>query len=212
MKKELLLSLLLAAATPTIFAQQQGETPVAQEKGFERPQAPASTFQQVDKIRKALNLDQKQFEKVYKAYETYNKAIFGDSNQAAPSGMRGGGPRGGGMGGPGGGGMGGPGGGGMGPGGGGMGGPGGGMGPGNGGGRPDMDQNSGSRPTPPKEMSEKDMEKLQKKMQKQEEKLSKSVRKAIKDDATFTQWQEMRRQETMPPKHDNGDMPPRQEK
>jgi hypothetical protein len=188
MKKELMLALMLAVSTPMIFAQQQQvQTEANGQKPEGRPQERVSTFQQVDKVRKALNLDQKQFEKVYKAYESYNKTIYGDSEQASF------GPRGG-MGGPGGG-MGGPGG----PGG--MGGPGGGMGAPSGE-RPDMSQGSNNRPTPPKEMSEKDMEKMQKKMQKQEEKLTKSVKKAIKDDAKFAEWQKMRQKELMPPKPD----------
>jgi hypothetical protein len=196
MKKELMLALMLAVSTPMIFAQQQQvQTEANGQKPEGRPQERVSTFQQVDKVRKALNLDQKQFEKVYKAYESYNKAIYGDSEQAS-FGPRGGmgGPRGGGMGGPGGG-MGGPGG----PGG--MGGPSGGMGAPSGE-RPDMSQGSSNRPTPSKEMSEKDMEKMQKKMQKQEEKLTKSVKKAIKDDAKFAEWQKMRQKELMPPKPD----------
>jgi hypothetical protein len=184
MKKELILSLFLVAAMPNIIAQDQQQNPKAENM---MPQQSMSTFQQVDKIRKALNLDQKQFEKAYKAYESYNKAIFGDSNQSGPSMPMGGGRRGG-MGGPGGG-MGGPGGG--------MGGPGGGMG----GQRPDMSQDQGSMPKPPKEMSEKDMEKLHKKMQKQETKLRKSMRKLLKDDSVYARWEEMRQAETMPPKH-----------
>jgi hypothetical protein len=202
MKKELMLALMLAVSTPMIFAQQQQvQTEANGQKPEGRPQERVSTFQQVDKVRKALNLDQKQFEKVYKAYESYNKTIYGDSEQAS-FGPRGGmGGPGGGMGGPGGG-MGGPGGGMGGPGGpGGMGGPGGGMGAPSGE-RPDMSQGSNNRPTPPKEMSEKDMEKMQKKMQKQEEKLTKSVKKAIKDDAKFAEWQKMRQKELMPPKPD----------
>jgi hypothetical protein len=190
MKKELILSLFLVAAMPNIIAQDQQQNPKAENM---MPQQSMSTFQQVDKIRKALNLDQKQFEKAYKAYESYNKAIFGDSNQSGPSMPMGGGRRGG-MGGPGGG-MGGPGGG--------MGGPGGGMGgPGGdmGGQRPDMSQDQGSMPKPPKEMSEKDMEKLHKKMQKQETKLRKSMRKLLKDDSVYARWEEMRQAETMPPK------------
>jgi hypothetical protein len=187
MKKELILSLLLCSSSPFIFSQQQEQIHSQEQQNFQ-PRGQVSTFQQVDKIRKALNLNQKEFEKVYKAYETYNKAIYGDSNQAS----FGGGPRGG-MGGPHGG-MGGPGGG--------MGGPGGGMGgPGNmSGERPNMSQDSNSRPTPPKEMSEKDLEKMHKKMQKQEDKLSKSIRKVIKDDSKFAQWQQLRQEEIMPPK------------
>jgi hypothetical protein len=194
MKKELILSLLLCSSSPFIFSQQQEQIHSQEQQNFQ-PRGQVSTFQQVDKIRKALNLNQKEFEKVYKAYETYNKAIYGDSNQAS----FGGGPRGG-MGGPRGG-MGGPGGGMGGPGGG-MGGPGGGMGgPGNmSDERPNMSQDSNSRPTPPKEMSEKDLEKMHKKMQKQEDKLSKSIRKVIKDDSKFAQWQQLRQEEIMPPK------------
>ncbi len=37
-----------------------------------------STYEVVDEMRKELNLDHDQFEKVYSAYEKYNKTVFGD--------------------------------------------------------------------------------------------------------------------------------------
>jgi hypothetical protein len=74
-------------------------------------------------------------------------------------------------------------------------------GPGGQGPRQDMSQTSDSRPTPPKQMSEKDMEKMHKKMQKQEEKLQKSMRKVLNNDDQYAKWQQMRQAEMMPPKH-----------
>ncbi|MDE6843932.1 MAG: hypothetical protein K2J24_10450 [Muribaculaceae bacterium] len=59
-------------------------------------------YAQVDEVRKELKLDQKQFDKVYSAYEKFDKVVFGDSD-SRDSGLgrpQGGGP---GKGGPGGG-------------------------------------------------------------------------------------------------------------
>lgn len=57
---------------------------------------PQSTYEQVDDVRKQLNLDHSQFEKVYAAYDKYNKAIFGNKSNgmtmpAPPAGGRPGG-------------------------------------------------------------------------------------------------------------------------
>jgi hypothetical protein len=150
-----------------------------------------STYQQVDEVRKALGLDNKQFEKVYSAYKKYNKAIYGDESSTSNAPMRGprpgGGPGGGGMGGPGGGGMGGPGGGGMGgPGGGGMGGPGGGGFGGPGGDMQAPPSDNAKKDAKP--MTEKEMEKQRKKMEKQEQKLQKSMLKVLKDEGLYDKW------------------------
>lgn len=41
---------------------------------------PQSTYEQADEVRKQLNLDHSQFEKVYSAYEKYNNAVFGNQS------------------------------------------------------------------------------------------------------------------------------------
>ena len=53
---------------------------------FAQPGAPQrpSTYEQADEVRTTLHLDHKQFEKVYSAYEKYNKAVFGSENQGMP--------------------------------------------------------------------------------------------------------------------------------
>lgn len=147
----------------------------AQPKGMH----PRSTYEMVDEVRKELNLDQKQFEKVYAAYEKYNKSMFGDFdiNGMRPSPPVGG-PLGGGMGMPPGGerpnlGAGGPG--------------------GHGGftgqrpGRPGNDRVNMNAPKP------EDIEKMEKKRAKEEAKLVKSMRKLFKKDpAAFSHWQVIR--------------------
>lgn len=139
-------------------------------------------YAQVDEVRKELKLDQKQFDKVYSAYEKFDKAVFGDSD-SRDSGLgrpQGGGP---GKGGPGGGRPGGPG----------MGGPVG--GPGKGGpdgapGKPGQDGMSASKEhkqLPP------DLEKLEKTKAKQEEKLDKSMKKLFKNNnELYTKWKALR--------------------
>ena len=47
----------------------------AQPKGMPQP---LSTYELADEVRVKLNLDHSQFEKVYSAYEKYNKSVFGD--------------------------------------------------------------------------------------------------------------------------------------
>ena len=163
----------------------------------EHPMQPRpSVYDQSDEVRKELKLDQKQFSKVYSAYEKFEKAVFGDSGSrnsgfGRPSGEDhgkggpGGGAHGGpGMGRPGGGGHGGPG----------MGGPGGGRhgGPGMGaqGDRPPHDGMSGSnnrKQLPP------DLEKLEKTKSKQEEKLDKSMKKLFKkNNELYEKWKTLR--------------------
>lgn len=172
---------LMIAATGLIWL-----SAAAQPKGVQ----PRSTYEMADEVRKELNLDQKQFEKVYSAYEKYNKSIFGDVDKngmlpappaGGPRGGRGG--HGGGMGMP--------------PGGGdrpgfGAGGPGG--GPGGHGGfdgqRPGRPGNDGMNMKAPKP---EDIEKMEKKRSKEEAKLVKSMKKLFKNDpAAFSNWQIIR--------------------
>lgn len=164
----------------------------SQPKGMQ----PRSTYEMADEVRKELKLDHKQFEKVYSAYEKYNKAIFGDVDKNAsrptpPSGGPGGGHRGGGPG----------------------------MPPG-GGGRPDFGGGpsgshhgfDGQRPGKPgndskdiKPMKPEDIEKMEKKRAKQEEKLVKEIKKVFKKDPeAFAKWQvirnrQLKQQAPMPP-------------
>ena len=150
----------------------------------EHPMQPRpSVYDQADEVRKELKLDQKQFSKVYSAYEKFEKAVFGDSGSrnsgfGRPSGEDHG------KGGPGGGAHGGPG----------MGRPGGGRhgGPGMGaqGDRPPHDGMSGSnnrKQLPP------DLEKLEKTKSKQEEKLDKSMKKLFKkNNELYEKWKTLR--------------------
>lgn len=154
--------------------------------GMQQP----STYEQVDEVRKQLNLDHSQFEKVYSAYEKYNKAIFGNqSNSIAmptpPAGGRPGGP---------------------------MGNRPGNGGPGNGtgfggerpgrpqGGHPDFKGQHPGRPgnDKPNGMGPKpeDIQKMEKKRAKQEEKLVKSMQKIFKKDpVAFSRWQAIRNEQ-----------------
>lgn len=158
-----------------------------QESPFQRP----SVYKQVDQVRKELNLDQKQFDKLYSAYEKYNKAVFGDEYSGQAFGMppigRGSRPGGGPGEGPGGRG-------GMGPGGG-AGGmfPGGGFDSPNGqNGMADSTQNM-DRPSRNDSQKPENFEKFEKTKTKQEEKLVKSVKKLFKkDEQLFIKWQEIR--------------------
>lgn len=167
---------------------------MAQPKGMQ----PRSTYEMADEVRKELNLNQKQFEKVYSAYEKYNKTVFGDVDK---NGMFPTPPAGGPRGGHGGGGMG------MPPGGGGRpgfgaGGPVGGPG-GHGGfdgqrpGRPGSDGPNMRSPKP------EDIQKMEKKRANAEEKLVKSMQKLFKKDPTaFSRWQTIRERQlkqVMPP-------------
>lgn len=133
---------------------------------------PPSAYDQADEVRTILHLDHKQFEKVYSAYEKYNKAVFGSQNQAMQMPMP---PTGGHPGGP--------------------------MGPPPGhGGRPGtghpgghnalqghphaMDMNAPSKET---------IEKNEKKRAKQEAKLVKSMQKLFKNNPeAFAKWQAIR--------------------
>ena len=163
-----------------------------------------SVYNQVDEVRKELNLDRKQFDKVYSAYEKFDKAVFGDSDSrdaesGRPPGDRHGKGR------PGGGGHGGPG----------MGGPGGHGGPRMGGpggapgGRPAHGEMAGSndrKQLPP------DLEKLEKTRTKQEEKLDKSMKKLFKkNNELYVKWKALRKEQLQkmsppfrptPPEHD----------
>ncbi|MDE6548384.1 MAG: hypothetical protein K2L22_05250 [Muribaculaceae bacterium] len=151
---------------------------------------PQSTYEQVDEVRKQLNLDHSKFEKVYSAYDKYNKAIFGNQSNGMtmptpPAGGRPGDPMG------------------NRPGNGGNG-----KGPGFGGGhpggqpgahpdfngqrpgRPGNDQPNGVSPKP------EDIKKLENKRAKQEEKLVKSMQKIFKKDpAAFSKWQVIRNEQ-----------------
>jgi hypothetical protein len=148
-------------------------------------------YRQVNKVKKTIELDSKQADKVYNAYKKYTEAVEGtnSSNQGMPMGGPGGGRP---MGGPGGGGPmgGGPGGGGQ------MGGPGGQMG-----GAP-QGGNFGGAPQggEMKRPSSEDMEKRKKTMEKQEKKLCKKMKKILNDDAKYAKWQELRQQQLMPPR------------
>lgn len=180
---------------------------------FAQPQGPKrqSTYEQADFVRKELNLDDKQFSKVYSAYEKYNKAVFGSEDEmglmppfpgGAPGGRPGDGPGfGGGR-----------------PGGGpdfGGGRPGGG-GPGFGGqrpgGRPDFNGprqgQSGNKDLDGKGPKPEDIQKMEKTRAKQEEKLVKSMKKIFKkDSAAFSKWEAIRKDQLknmfpMPPSPD----------
>ncbi|MDE6638318.1 MAG: hypothetical protein K2K32_08815 [Muribaculaceae bacterium] len=148
---------------------------------------PQSTYDQVDEVRKQLNLDHSQFEKVYSAYEKYNKAVFGNQTTgmtmpAPPAGGRPGGGMGNrpGNGGPG-------------------------NGPGFGEGHPGRPQSghpnfNGQRPgrpgnTPPNGVGPKpeEIQKMEKMRAQQEERLVKSMQKIFKKDpAAFSKWQAIR--------------------
>ena len=150
----------------------------AQPRGMQ----PRSTYEMVDEMRKELNLDHDQFEKVYSAYDKYNKTVFGDVEKKGdrptpPPGA----PR-----------------------------PGNGGGPDFRGGRPDRHQgfdpqhagrpggdrtNAGTRAQP-------DLAKMEKQRAKAEEKLCKSMKKIFKKDPeTYSRWQAIRERQLreMPP-------------
>ena len=160
---------------------------------------PQSTYEQVDEVRKQMNLDHSQFEKVYSAYEKYNKAVFGNQSSdmmPPPAGGRPGGP----MGPP----------------------PGNGRRSGDGAGfrgnhdgshpdfngrsprRPDKGNSNGIGPKP------EDIRKMKDKRAKQEEKLVKAMQKIFKKDpAAFSKWQSIRGEqlERMFRLHPNPNMP-----
>ena len=141
-----------------------------------------SIYDQVDEVRKQLNLDHSQFEKVYSAYEKYNKAVFGNQSNGMlppPTSGRRGGP----MGPP--------------PGNGSRPGDGAGFGANHSGGHPDFngqrpgrsgnDNTNGIGPKPD------DIRKMEKIRAKQEEKLVKSMQKIFKKNpASFSKWQTIR--------------------
>jgi hypothetical protein len=226
MKKVFYLALVLAMAPLCSYAQQQEQTGNSTlrrqrtEQGTqgERPQGEQhpgggrpSTYDQATAIRTEFGLTDKQFNKVYDAYSKYNKAVFGEefsSSSSSNGGGQGGhqgGPRGG-MGGPGGGrgGM--------------MGGPGGGPGMGGfGGGDDDMgfggaptDGDDSNRPEAPKQLTEKEIAKLQKNMEKQEEKLAKSMKKILGTTELYNRWLTIREQQK--PKSVPGTQPERPER
>lgn len=164
---------------------------------------PQSTYDQVDEVRKQLNLDHSQFEKVYSAYEKYNKAVFGNQSNGMGMPVPPGGHPGGTMGNP--------------PGNGGRPGNGSGFGGGHprgypGGGHPDFngqrpgqhDKDNPNRLGPNPD----DIQKMEKKRAKQEEKLVKSMQKLFKKDpAAFFKWQAIRNEQlkrmfSLPPKPD----------
>ncbi len=149
---------------------------------------PQSTYEQVDEVRKQLNLDHQQFEKVYSAYEKYNNAIFGNLSNGAmmpapPAGVHPGGPMG------------------KRPGNGGRPGNGPGFGGGHpGGGHPDFNAKRPGRPGDDKPNGvipkPEDIKKMEKNRAKQEENLVKSMHKIFKKDPiAFSKWQEIRNQQ-----------------
>ena len=146
------------------------------ERELQAPHQP-STFEQVQEIREAIGLEQKEFDKVYSAYAKFNKKLFGDESgaQSKPESMRGDMRRGGGPGRPGG-----PQGG-MGP---------GGRGPGGPGGMPPGEMNGRDRQPQKKPV---DLEKLEKEKTKQEQKLEKSMQKIFKNSpGKYDQWLKIR--------------------
>lgn len=146
------------------------------ERELQAPHKP-STFEQVQEIREAIGLEQKEFDKVYSAYAKFNKKLFGDESgaQSKPESMRGDMRRGGGPGRPGG-----PQGG-MGP---------GGRGPGGPGGMPPGEMNGRDRQPQKKPV---DLEKLEKEKTKQEQKLEKSMQKIFKNSpGKYDQWLKIR--------------------
>ena len=146
------------------------------ERELQAPHQP-STFEQVQEIREAIGLEQKEFDKVYSAYAKFNKKLFGDESgaQSKPESMRGDMRRGGGPGRPGG-----PQGG-MGP---------GGRGPGGPGGMPPGEMNGRDRQPQKKPV---DLEKLEKETTKQEQKLEKSMQKIFKNSpGKYDQWLKIR--------------------
>lgn len=183
-----LLSIILLSIGITMQAQdtpkQSGDTPVR--VPFKQP----TVFELVDEVRDSIGLDTKEFDKVYSAYDKYNKKVFGEDSPMAgigqmPHGRRPGGRPG--MGGPGGG---------MG-----MGGPGGGMGRGG--------MGRGGMGMPPSGMNGQgfDMSKLPKKepidwdkfektKRKEEEKLCKNIKKVFKKNPDkYVQWLAIRDQQ-----------------
>ncbi|MDE6648388.1 MAG: hypothetical protein K2K45_00475 [Muribaculaceae bacterium] len=151
---------------------------------------PQSTYEQADEVRKQLNLDHSQFEKVYSAYDKYNKAVFGYQSNgmtmpASPAGNHHGGHMGNrpGNSGPG-------------------------SRPGFGGGHPGRPQGghpdfNGQRPVRlgndnPKGLGRKseDIQKMERKRAKQEEKLVKSMQKIFKHEpGALTKWQTIRNEQ-----------------
>ena len=146
------------------------------ERELQAPHQP-STFEQVQEIREAIGLEQKEFDKVYSAYAKFNKKLFGDESgaQSKPESMRGDMRRGGGPGRPG--------------------GPQGGMGPGGRGpggpaGMPPGEMNGRDRQPQKKPV---DLEKLEKEKTKQEQKLEKSMQKIFKNSpGKYDQWLKIR--------------------
>ncbi len=179
MRRNPLLAAILAVgvSTPWTSAAQHSDFATDQntplEKQHHKRSPRPNTFEQVDSIRNIMALDRKQFEKLYSAYEKYNKAVFGADSPGPDNGQRP--PRREGMGGHGG------------PGGhGGMGGPrGGGQRGGFQGG--DFDAQKGRVPR------HIDPAKLEETKAKQEEKLSKEVKKLFKNEpAKYDRWMEIR--------------------
>ena len=174
--KYLFLAAILLFAVPTISSQEQtGNEPHPQQMPpHENHPTKPSTYDQVDSVRNIMNLDHDLFEKIYSAYDKYNKAVFGDNSrqQSSPAMRQGhhgnGEPRGGmhqgGMR----------------------------MGP------RDRDHRHndgfyGKKPGPRKDIN---WEKLEKTKAKQEEKLCKKMLKIFKNDETrYNRWLELRREQ-----------------
>lgn len=174
--KYLFLAAILLFAVPTISSQEQtGNEPHHQQMPpHENHPTKPSTYDQVDSVRNIMNLDHDLFEKIYSAYDKYNKAVFGDNSkpQSSPAmrqGHHGNGEPRGGM-------------------------PQGGtrMGP------RDRDHRhndgfDGQKPGPRKDIN---WEKLEKTKAKQEEKLCKKMLKIFKNDETrYNRWLELRREQ-----------------
>lgn len=161
--------------TVNAYAQDSPSRPGG-ERELQAPHQP-SIFEQVQEIREAIGLEQKEFDKVYSAYAKFNKKLFGDESgaQAKPESMRGDMRRGGGPGRPGGqqGGM----------------GPGG-RGPGGPGGMPPGEMVGRDRQPQKKPV---DLEKLEKEKTKQEQKLEKSMQKIFKNSpGKYDKWLKIR--------------------
>lgn len=171
--RAILVSYLAVMGSMAIFGQDRpGDMPPRQ---IQRP----STFELVDEVRNSMRLDNKEFDKVYSAYEKYNKSVFGDAtgniHHSMPQGPTPG--RNGGMSGS-------------------VGGPGG--GPGHGGmGQPhgrfgghEAGVHHADKPKPV------DMEKLEKNRTKAEEKLCKEMKKIFKKKAgAYERWLDIRNQQ-----------------
>lgn len=205
-----LAALAVILCAPTVTMQAQQEAGVISQRHRPQPENRPSTYELVNELRDSVGLTSKEFEKIYAAYEKYDKNVYGNSDTQPSRGGIGHPPMGGG------------------PSHGGPGGPGGGM-PGGGGdfghhgdGRPDG-MPGGASEFGGQNRKAVDIEKLEKEKIKQEEKLGKTVKKLFKNEPEkYMKWLEIRdRQlkrmqpsgahrpgahpEAMPPRETDGD-------